>query len=570
VPVNNNQTFLELLKKAKPFIPANDIKKLEQRYGSGSLAMLEALIAEGILTHTEATNLWSDSIRVAYVDPLSSVVTRESLDLIPAAIARKAQVIGLYVITDVLTVALSDPTNQSLLNRLEGITGMKVSPVFSLPSEIKAAIDIDYSSDQDVGSIIRELSDTSQSLLQEFSDLDFQALSETKSLIKIVDALFYFAMRERASDIHIEPQPTESVVRFRIDGRLRKMLKFSKTIHRAILCRIKVMSDMNIAESRFPQDGRMSMPLGPRQADFRVSIIPSIEGEKAVIRILASTGRSEMMTLDKMLISQTVIHPFKRILHSPSGIIFVTGPTGSGKSTTLYASLHEIAKPDINISTIEDPVEIRMDGITQSQVNNHIDLKFSMLLRAMLRQDPDVILVGEIRDLETAKIATEAALTGHLVFATLHTNNAIQAVVRLVEIGIEPYMVAPSVQAVLGQRLMARICERCKEVYYPSSEELSKYFHDAVGISDIPFYLGKGCRACRQSGYHGRVAIHELVMITEPMRSLISQNAGQGDLTRMAKASGYRPLRYDALKKALLGLTTIEEVERSTSFEWSA
>lgn len=567
--VQNNQKFLELLREAKPFIPENDLKKYEARHGSGSLSMLEALISDDVILHKEGVMLWSNAIRVAYVDPFASVITREALDLIPVGIARKAQVIGLYVISDVMTVAVADPTNTALLQRLQGITGHKISPVFALPSEITAAIEIHYSSDQDVNAIIRELADTSKSLLNECSDLDYQALSETKSLIKIVDAIIFFALKERASDIHVEASRTESSVRFRIDGRLREMLKFSKTIHRAIVCRVKVMCDLNIAESRFPQDGRMSLPIGPRRADFRVSTIPSVEGEKIVIRVLSASGKNEMMTLDKMLISQTVIRPYMRTLESPNGIIFVTGPTGSGKSTTLYASLHEINRPDVNISTIEDPVEIRMEGITQSQVNNHIDLKFSTLLRSMLRQDPDVILVGEIRDLETAKIATEAALTGHLVFATLHTNSAVQAVTRLVEIGIEPYMVAPSVQAVLAQRLAARICERCKEVYYPSEEEMEKYFHDVANANDVAFYHGKGCPVCRQSGYYGRVAFHELALITEEMRALISAEASPNELTKAAKRAGYQPLRYDALKKVLLGLTTIEEIERSTSFEWA-
>ncbi|MGA3006921.1 MAG: GspE/PulE family protein, partial [Opitutaceae bacterium] len=301
---------------------------------------------------------------------------------------------------------------------------------------------------------------------------------------------------------------------------------------------------------------------------FRFSSIPSQFGEKIVVRILAGTGKKSMLTLEKMMVSQSILQAFRGVIQNPNGIIFVTGPTGSGKTTTLYSALHEINDPSVNISTIEDPIEIQLAGVTQSQVNAHIDLKFPVLLRSLLRQDPDIILVGEIRDLETAKIATEAALTGHLVFATLHTNTAPQAIVRLQEIGVEPYMVAPSIIAVLAQRLAARICENCKEAYYPSRDVLSKYFLDE-GLEDVPFYRGHGCARCRWTGYHGRIAFHELVIITEEIRTLITENRSAQDITRAAAKVGYKPLRYDGLKKVLLGLTTIDEIEQNTSFEWA-
>src|ERR1043165_9782317 len=256
------------------------------------------------------------------------------------------------------------------------------------------------------------------------------------------------------------------------------------------------------------------------------------------------TGKKTMLTLEKMMISQTILQPFKRLIQNPNGIIFVTGPTGSGKTTTLYAALHEINTPELNISTIEDPIEIQLGGVTQSQVNANIELKLATILRALMRQDPDAILIGEIRDLETAKIATEAALTGHIVFATLHTNTAPQAIVRLIEIGVEPYMVAPSVIGVLALRLCARICEACKEAYYPSRDTLAKYFKEE-GLTDVPFFRGRGCPACRHTGYKGRVAFHELVLITEEIRTLISEGKSAQDISRAAAKVGYRPLRYD-------------------------
>ncbi|MGF1482827.1 MAG: GspE/PulE family protein [Opitutales bacterium] len=563
-----NEAFALKLREEKDYIPENQFEMLERKHGRGTLEMAEALVVEDVLNHTEVCRIWGDSVNCAYVDLLKTVVTNEALGKLPVQIARKAQALPLYVINDVLTVAVSTPEDTALLRRLEGISGMPVSPVFALPTEVRDSIEVYYSSDKDVTAILSELSESGKLLLNQFSNEEIMELSESKSLIRVVDALIYFAMRERASDIHIEPRADETVVRFRVDGRMREMLRFSKTLHKAIICRIKIVSDLNIAESRLPHDGRFSMPVGPRTADFRVSIIPTVHGEKTVIRILASANKAELLNLDKMLISRTVLDPFRETIRSPNGIIFVTGPTGSGKTTTLYAALQEIKNATTNIVTIEDPVEMKMDGLSQSQVNSSIDLSFADLLRSMLRQDPDVILVGEIRDLETAKIACEAALTGHLVFATLHTNNAIQAVLRLVEIGIEPHMVAPAIQAVLAQRLAARICDRCKESYRVGDDVLSRYFHDAEG-KEMSLYVGRGCNTCRKSGYSGRVALHELAIVTEEMRALIGANRPSHELTQAAKRGGYRPLRYDGLKKALLGVTTLEEIEHVTSFEWA-
>jgi type IV pilus assembly protein PilB len=275
-----------------------------------------------------------------------------------------------------------------------------------------------------------------------------------------------------------------------------------------------------------------------------------------------------VINLDQMMISTPILESYRRVIKSPNGIIFVTGPTGSGKTTTLYASLNELNTADVNITTIEDPVEVQIEGVTQSQVNSHIDLSFSLLLRSILRQDPDIILVGEIRDYDTAKIATEAALTGHLVLSTLHTNNAIQAILRMMEIGIEPYMVAPSIMGVLGQRLGARICESCKRAYFPGKEILDRYFYDIPEGEEIAFSQGVGCTNCRQTGYSGRIAFHELLLVDDVMRSMIGKSVGQDELLRYATKLGYRSLRYDGMKKVLLGLTTIEEIEKHTVLEW--
>ena len=533
-----------------------------------TLSLLESLIGSGAITKDVACHLWSNRLGRAYVDPLSTIISREAVASVPLEIARKGNVMPLYVIEDALTVAMPNPDDAALVRRLSAITGLDVSPVFCLSVEVRDAIELHYSTDQTVQELIAQLERSQGAILSQLSPEELEGAGGAKSIIGLCDALLYLAIKERASDIHIEPQESFTNIRFRVDGRLQQVFRVASALHAPLNSRIKILSELDIAESRIPQDGRISIPLGSGNVNFRVSVIPTIYGEKIVLRILALTGKKDFVSLDQMMISQTILQPFNEVIRAPNGMVFVTGPTGSGKSTTLYAALHEINKPDVNICTIEDPIETRMDGVIQSQVNAKIDLKFSPLLRSLLRQDPDVMLVGEIRDLETAKIAIEAALTGHLVFSTLHTNNAIQAVVRLVEMGIEPYMVAPSILAVMAQRLAARICENCKSAYTPEDHVIERYFYDSDSV-DKPFlYHGVGCAHCRQTGYHGRIAFHELALVTEEMRGLITRAAPDDELTLAARRAGYRPLRYDALKKALLGFTTLDEVEARTTSEW--
>jgi type IV pilus assembly protein PilB len=563
----NSQQFLERLRKLPQFDYSQELANLAARHG-GSALLLQAIIDDKILTKDEACRYWADSMHVAYVDPFASVITEEAIEKIPMEVAKKVKAIGLYVLDGVLTVAMASPADAELARRLGQIAQMPISPVFSLPREIEDAIAVHYCTEKGLEESLSELERSSLFDKPEIAGEKLAVLAENNALVQILDEIIYFAMRERATDIHVEAHETHCRIRFRIDGNLREILTYSRKLHRALVSRVKILCNLNISESRFPQDGRFTMPVGSQTANFRVSTIPSAYGEKLVIRVLAAIGKKTMLTLDKMMMSQTILQPFKRLIQNPNGIIFVTGPTGCGKTTTLYAALHEVNSPSINISTIEDPIEIQLPGVTQSQVNANIDLKFSTMLRALMRQDPDIILIGEIRDLETAKIATEAALTGHLVFATLHTNAAPQAIVRLLEIGVASYMVAPSVIGVLAQRLAARICEGCKEAYYPSRETLLKFFGED-GLTEVPFFRGRGCPACRHTGYKGRIAFHELVLITEEVRTLISEGRSVQEITQAAAKVGYKPLRYDGLKKVLLGLTTIEEIEQNTSFEWA-
>lgn len=560
--------FSSLVRKQPLFASWEMLERMISVHGDGSLELLQAVISEHLLPKDVACGVWGESLGIAWIDPIASLIAAEALEKIPIEIARKVHGIPIYVVDDVLTMAMADPTDSEMIRRLSQIAQCKVSAVFSLPADIHDAISIHYSTEKGLEESLAELAKNTIVLHENLDEDELSKLSESAGVIEIVDSMIFFALRERATDIHIEPLEAFTRIRFRIDGFMREVLTFVRKLHAPIATRIKILSLLNISESRRPQDGRFSIAVGSNRANFRVSVIPSQFGEKVVIRVLNITGKREVLTLDKSMMSQTILRPLRRLIQSPNGILFVTGPTGSGKTTTLYSALHELNKPDINISTIEDPIEIQLTGVNQTQINHQIDLDFAAMLRALLRQDPDVILLGEVRDIETAKIATEAALTGHLVLATLHTNSAPQAIVRLIDMGVEPFMVAPTIIGVLAQRLVARICEKCKESYMPGREVLLKYFEDE-GIENVPFYRGRGCPACRNTGYSGRVAFHELVIITEEMRGLISERRSVHALTEASKKSGYRPLRYDGLKKVLLGLTTIDQIEEHSSLEWA-
>ncbi len=565
VPSEVDAALLADIRRLRSFTHECDLDALAVACGS-PLALLERLVAERLVHKDEAGQLWSRRIGFAYVNPEMVVITEAAVQLLPAAVATKVGALPLYAMGDTLTLALAHPEDAALVRRLGHICQHKISPLFAWPSDVADHLRLHYASEASLDAALNAAAE-----LEQFTagvDLaaggrEIARFAESKQVVQFLDAVVYFAMRRDASDIHIEPLEEESRVRYRIDGNLRDVLGFPRKLHGSIVARLKFLSGCDITEARLPADGRFSLPFGTGKVDFRFSSIPTQYGEKAVVRILGSTSRKSLLTLDKMMISQSVIAPLRRVLHSPNGIIFVTGPTGSGKTTTLYAALAELNQPDVNISTVEDPIELRLAGVNQTQINPQIDMTFGRMLRALLRQDPDILLVGEIRDLETAKIATEAALTGHLVLATLHTNSAPEAIIRLQEMGVDPYLVAPSVVAVLAQRLAARICENCKESYRPSEEVLRRCFHDEK-LPEVSFYRGRGCHVCGHTGFKGRVAFHELLLVDQAMRESIATGRAGPDLARLGERVGYRPLRYDGLKKVLLGLTTIEEITAQT------
>jgi len=481
------------------------------------------------------------------------------VDLLPREYIEQNLVLPLFVVRGVLTVAVSEPSNLFLIDEIRGLTNLQVQIVAATARDIRRMIgNLPNSKVFVIDDIIEDQQTADVTLIEEaIEDIgDIEEVAGQSPVIRLVNYLIYSAVKEGASDIHIEPAERCLRVRFRIDGRLHKQLEVPLRLLSAVTSRIKIMASLDISERRLPQDGRVHVLLEGRKIDLRVSTFPCARGEKTVIRVLDT--RNVSLNLEELGFAEDILTEFQQHIHAPNGIILVTGPTGSGKSTTLYAAINAIATMENNVCTVEDPIEYHLPLINQFQVQEKIGLTFSKALRTLLRQDPDIIMVGEIRDEETARTAIQAALTGHLVLSTLHTNDACSAVTRLVNMGIEPYLIAASLNMVLAQRLVRRICPKCKAPYEPPRNVRRAL--ERMGF-DIPtFYRGVGCRSCRNTGYRGRIGVHELLSITEEMRDLIISNASIVALRQMALENGMVTLAYDGFRKVREGITTIEEV----------
>jgi general secretion pathway protein E len=465
-----------------------------------------------------------------------------------------------------LRVAMNDPLRLEVLDDLRILYGKEqIVPVLVPAKEIVSAINRTYGqangeAEQIIQDLDQEEGNPLFTELEEGEDL----LDETSDapIIKLVNHLFSQAVKSRASDIHIEPYQQNLQVRFRLDGVLYNILSLPRRLHAAVVSRIKVMARLNIAEKRLPQDGRIDLKIGERLVDVRVSCLPTAFGERVVLRLLEKSGK--LLSLQEIGLSTEALTETKRLLRISHGIVLVTGPTGSGKTTTLYSALSHINSPDKNILTIEDPIEYQIDGIGQMQVNPKINLTFANGLRSMVRQDPDVILVGEIRDLETAEIAIQAALTGHLVFSTLHTNDAASAVTRLIDMGIEPFLVSSAVEAIVAQRLIRLVCQRCREAYQPDEAELAELGLKPNSRRSMRIFRAKGCQACLETGYRDRTGIYEFLRMTEGIKSLVLKTSDANQIKQAAVAQGMKTLRDDGIRKAVEGRTTISEVLRIT------
>jgi general secretion pathway protein E/type IV pilus assembly protein PilB len=493
-------------------------------------------------------------------------IPREVLDMVPGDVAQRYKVVPVFKNDNVLTVAIGDPLDVDTLDGLRYVLKSNVEGVVAPPEEIEKAIANYYG--RATGAVESMLTEITEGTLALPDDVQKQLVGDenvTESdapIIKLVSLIIMEAFRSRASDIHLEPMPKKFRVRYRIDGVLHEVDSPPKRLQSAIISRVKIMANMSIAEKRVPQDGRIQINVMGRDLDLRVSSIPTSHGESIVMRILDKAGIA--LGLPQLGFFSDDQQIFERLITLSDGIILVTGPTGSGKTTTLYACLNTINKPDRKIITVEDPVEYQMTGINQVQVRTDIGMTFSAALRAILRQAPNIIMIGEIRDFETAEIAVNASLTGHLVFSTLHTNDAPSAVTRLIDIGVKPFLVASSTRAIMAQRLVRKICEKCKEPHAPQEVELRLLGPAAKQLAQVQLFHGKGCSDCSFTGYRGRLGIYEIFQIDDQVRNLIFEQVSSSELRIKARELGMRTLREDGLRKVVAGITTLEEVLRVT------
>jgi type IV pilus assembly protein PilB len=514
----------------------------------------EILVKRGFVSREDVERSLAIQRGISTFNLSGHIIEPEVVKLIPEEFARKYKLMPVFVIENTLTIAMNDPTNVYIIDEIQRLTKLNVEPVLAEDLEIRKVQDQYYGP---TGSLQEIVSSIDKDKLA-----DAEKLGEEAPVIKIVNYLIIQAVQTKASDIHVEPEEKALSIRYRIDGMLHRQQSLPRDLAPAVTSRFKIMAGLDIAEKRLPQDGRIMMKVGNKDIDFRVSTCPTVHGENIVLRILDKTGL--VLGLESLGFPAKTLVTFKEIIEAPYGIILVTGPTGSGKTTTLYSSLQLLNKEDVNIMTVEDPVEYQFPGMRQVHVNPVAGLTFASALRSFLRQDPDIIMVGEIRDLETAEIAVQAALTGHLVFSTLHTNDSPTAFTRLMNMGVEPFLISSSLLGVLAQRLLRKVCEKCKEAYTPSDQLLKDMgLENKVG-QNIKFTRGKGCKVCSQSGYKGRTGIYELLKVTPDIQEAVLKKASADDIRAIAVGQGLRTLRDAALEKLLLGQTSPEEVIRVT------
>ena len=531
-----------------------------QRDKGGKLG--EALVQLKFLRNEDILKALSIQLGIPYLNKIESEeIESDVVSLLPLNYAKKNEVLPIKREERHILVAMSDPFNHYVLDDLRLIYNLPVKPVIAGSYEIIGAINTIYNKMSDVGErAAGELDegnlDTIGQELEEVRDLLDSA--DEAPIIRLVNSLMFRAVKQKTSDIHIEPFEKDLIVRFRIDGVLYDIMHPPKKAQAAITSRVKIMAQLNIAEKRLPPDGRIRIKIAGKDIDIRVSTVPTAHGESIVMRLLDKSH--VVLDMEKLGMGGKLLQGMREVINRSHGIVLVTGPTGSGKTTTLYAALSELNTPDVKIITVEDPVEYQLDGVNQIPVNPKIELTFAAGLRSILRQDPDIVLVGEIRDRETAEIAVQAALTGHLVLSTLHTNDSASSVTRLIDMGVEPFLVSSSVLALLAQRLIRSVCRDCAKKYTPSEAELERAGLTVEDLKGRQLYRAVGCPNCMNTGYAGRVGIHEILIMDDDMRNLVMQNVDAATIKKAAMAKGMATLREDGIQKALRGLTTLEEV----------
>ncbi len=524
-------------------------KRLGKRLG-------ETLISLGFITEEVMAKTLSAQMGLSFKELRLVTIKPEVISFVPESIARKHRVLPIETKDGKLILAMADPLDIFAVDEVRRITRMPVDAVVATETELIKMLDRHYKGEVD--EVIKAADAYSPE--KEKVITAAEAMLEDTPIVKLVSTIFTQAVKDRASDAHVEPYADSLRVRFRIDGKLHDIMKPPKHLHAGIISRIKILSGMDIAEKRVPQDGRFPINIENRQFDVRASTLPTLHGEKMVLRLLEKTDGLPQLRLGELGFLEKTIRAYEKLLIKPYGFILSTGPTGCGKTTTMYASLRSINAAEKNVITIEDPIEYNLPNINQVQVNPKAGLTFASGLRSILRQDPDIIMVGEIRDVETASIATHAALTGHLVLSTLHTNEAVGAIARLIDMGVEPFLITSSLMGVLGQRLIVKICPYCKESYTAETELLK-----SIGVKGkILLHKGKGCSECRFTGYLGREGLFELLLITDGIKRLIVEKATASEIKAQALKEGFVTMRQEGLLKAVEGVTTLEEIIRVT------
>jgi len=569
IAVENKMQLGQLL-LARNIVTAEQIEKaLSEQKEKGHRKLLGELLVEmGYCTENQIASALAQGYGVPYAQVSPKICDPQVLEILPREFLEEYIVLPLFKVHDVLTVAVSEPTNVFLIDEIERISGCKVQIVCSTGKDIKATLQT-YLPAANVFVIDDIIDDEGledftliENITQDISNLE--EIAGQSPVVKLVNYLLYNAVRENASDIHIEPDDKKLRVRYRVDGRLYEKICPPHQMHSAIVSRIKIMAELDIAQRRLPQDGGIHVLVEGRPIDLRVSVMPGNFGEKVVIRII--DPQKVLFNLESLGFTYENLQLFREVIQYPNGIVLVTGPTGSGKNTTLYAALSELNSEEVNICTVEDPVECNMASINQFQVNPGAGFEFSTALRSLLRQDPDIIMVGEIRDEATANIAVQAALTGHLVLSTLHTNDAPGAVTRLLDLGVAPYLVSASLIAVLAQRLVRKICANCKTEYEPPAS--IKKVAEKVGGKIPKFYRGVGCKKCRNTGYAGRIAVHELFVPNEEIMEMVNERTSLKKLRSKGLQNGMVSLQSDGIEKVKAGIISIEEVLRTTQAEF--
>lgn len=543
-------------------ITAEQLKKAQDEEKHSGERLKKILVRLGFVEEEDLVTFLSETLSVPRIELNNYLIDPKIIELVPEALARKHELIPVLKIGSRLICAMTDPWNVFALDELRAKTSLTIEPAVATEGEIKKALNEYYGTKGSMEDLIRSI-DREKIDVAEGKEIDvkkLQGIVKEPVVIKLVNMIVMKAIQERASDIHIEPEESELKTRFRVDGMLHEVSSPPKHLQSAIISRIKIMAELNIAERRIPQDGRFSIKMEGKQIDVRVSCVPTIYGENVVLRLLDAS--SALLSLEDLGFSKDMLLIFEKLIRRPHGIILVTGPTGSGKTTTLYAALNKINTVEKNIITVEDPVEYKLEGIRQIQINTKVDLTFANGLRSILRQDPNIIMVGEMRDRETAEIAIQAALTGHLVFSTLHTNDAPGAMTRMIDMGVEPFLVSSSVIGVLAQRLVRTICPECREKYVPTKEELKDV--GIVSSEKMEFQKGKGCAKCMNTGYKGRIGIYELMVPEDKIRNAIISKSSSDEIRKLAVANGMTTLKEDGIQKIKKGLTTVEEVLRVT------